>query len=162
MHPGDTVLFTPIGPHTITFNPPPLPVFAFFGPTPTATLDAPGTFVNSGFVADPTKPFSLFIGSGLPAGVYKYFCKLHFGMSGKIDVRPAGAALPMTDAEYSAIAQDQIARDLARAAAIAADPFAQASSADEDEQGIGRIRTRPTRMSTTPGRRSLRAPATSA
>src|SRR5437867_12780576 len=32
VHPGDTVAFKPIGPHTVTYNRAPGPVFLLFGP----------------------------------------------------------------------------------------------------------------------------------
>lgn len=133
VHPGDTVVFTPVSPHTITFNPPPVFKFFLFAPTASSgTLGSPGDFVNSGF--DPTappSPFTLTIGGSLPPGRYKYICMLHLGMSGTVKVLPLSEATPKTDAEYGAIASREIARDLATAAEIAAD----ARENDEDEDG---------------------------
>jgi plastocyanin len=67
----------------------------------------------------------------VPAGRYKLICGLHLGMTETIDVLPASESLPNSDAQYQAIAQREIARDLATAAEIAAD----ARENDEDEDG---------------------------
>src|SRR3989442_5419885 len=80
VHQGDSIVFTRVSPHTITFNPPAAPVFAFFGPpTPSSTLATPSTFVSSNF--DPTRtslpPFTVTIGSSLSPGSCKYPFILH-------------------------------------------------------------------------------------
>src|SRR5437867_2422126 len=135
VHPGDTVLFNPVSPHTITFNAPPVFKFFLFAPfTPThsaGTLASPSDFVSSGFdpAAPAPSPFTLTIGNSLPPGSYKYICMLHLGMAGTIDVLPLSESLPKTDAEYGAIASREIARDLETAAEIAA----EANQNDEDE-----------------------------
>ena len=136
VHPGDTVSFTAVGPHVIAFNPPPAPLFTFFAPNGVTTLETPTTFINSGFVGfGPPAPFNVTIGTALPPGSYPYFCMLHFGMKGTIDVVPLSEALPKTDLQYAAIAQRQIARDLAKAAEIAAD----AREDEQDEDGTPTI-----------------------
>ena len=130
VHAGDRIVFTPVSPHTVTFNPPPTFKFVLFAPTHSAgTLDSPTAFVNSGFNPfAPPSPFTLTVDAGLPAGSYKYICLLHVGMSGTVNV--LSGELPRTDAEYGAIAQREIARDLATAAKIAAE--ARENNDDED------------------------------
>jgi len=117
-HAGDTVAFGVTSPHTVTFNRPDnLPLFAFFvppgGTTTSATLSAKGQFVNTGF--DPVSfapyTFTLTLGSALPQGRYEFICALHLGMRGAIDVLPAAAQLPKTDADYAAERSREIARD---------------------------------------------------
>ena len=133
-HPGDTVVFTLTSPHTVTFNRPantPLP--ALFPPAGGTTLNAKGQFVNSGF--DPAHffpgiTFTLTLGNSLPPGRYAYICALHLFMHGVIDVVPADAALPKTDADIAAAASRQIARDLE-------------SASDAAERALDRAEDRP-------------------
>src|SRR2546428_4706066 len=117
-HAGDTVDFGVTSPHTVTFNRPDnTPLFAFFvppgGTTTSATLSAKGQFVNTGF--DPVSfapyTFTLTLGSALPQGRYEFICALHLGMRGAIDVLPAGAQLPKSDADYAAERSREITRD---------------------------------------------------
>jgi plastocyanin len=116
-HAGDKVAFTLTSPHTVTFNRPdnaPLP--ALFPPSSGTALTAKGQFVNSGFnpaTFVPGTVFALTLGNALPPGRYQFICALHLGMRGAIDVVPAAAELPKTNADYAAEASRQIARDLA-------------------------------------------------
>ena len=117
-HAGDTVAFAVTSPHTVTFNRPGnMPLFAFFvppgGTTKSATLSAKGQFVNTGFDPATFAPytFTLTLGGTLPPGRYEYICALHLGMRGAIDVLPAAAQLPKSDADYAAERSREIARD---------------------------------------------------
>ena len=132
IHAGDSVTFTPIGAHTITFNRPAGPVFQLFGPFGNTTITSATQPVNSGIIGEaPGASYTLTFASTLPVGRYTVICGLHIGMTEKIHVLPASAELPRTDADYRAIAQEQIADDLAAQAEIAAD----ARSETEDEDG---------------------------
>ena len=134
IHPGDKVAFTPLGAHTITYNRPPGPVFVLFAPSGVTTLTAANESVNSGIIGDgppPPPTFTVTFASTLPAGLYKFICGLHIGMTEMIDVLPMSQALPKTDAQYGAIAQAEITRDLATVADIAA----EAAQGTEDEDG---------------------------
>jgi len=128
---GDSVKFAPFGPHTVTYNRPPGPVFAVFAPSGGTTLADPGATVSSGFIIGPPATFTVTFASTLPAGVYKFICALHIGMTETIDVRPAGATLPKGDADYAAIAQREMTRDLASVDRIAA----ETTEDFEDEDG---------------------------
>ena len=129
---GDSIVFTPIGPHTITFNRPPAPLFALFAPinaTPSAgTISSPFGTVSSGFIVGDT--YTLTFSPTVSPGRYTLICGLHIGMTETVDVLSASADLPKTDAQYTALAQQQIARDLATQADIAAE--AREDSDDED------------------------------
>jgi plastocyanin len=132
IHPGDAVAFTAIGAHTITFNRPAGPLFNFFGPSGVTTLGARSDSVNSGLIgAGPPPPptFTVTFASTLPAGRYKFICMLHVGMTEIVDVLPMSKDLPKTDAEYGAMAQREITRDLAKLAKIASD------AQDNDDHG---------------------------
>jgi plastocyanin len=136
IHQGDSIAFKPFGPHTVTYNPPPAPVFALFGPSGGTTLADPTKTLNSGFIfgqppSGPPVTFTVTFASTLPPGLYKFICALHLGMTEMVDVRPVGATLPKGDADYSAIAQAQITRDLATADRIAA----AATDNFQDEDG---------------------------
>jgi plastocyanin len=121
IHQGDSVKFTLFGPHTVTYNRPPGPVFALFAPSGGSTLTDPDKSLNSGFMFGPPATFTVAFASTLPAGLYKFICALHFGMTGLVDVLPTSAALPKSAAEYAAIAQAEITRDLAALARINAE-----------------------------------------
>ena len=133
IHQGDKIAFTPFGPHTITFNRLPVPVFALLDPsliTPSpATLASTSDRVNGviGFSPPPEAPFLLKFAS---PGAYRIICALHLGMSLAVDVRPTGATLPKGDAYYAAIAQAEITRDLASIKRI--DSAATQNFQDED------------------------------
>jgi plastocyanin len=133
IHQGDRVTFTPIGPHTVTFNRPPGPVFRLFMPSGGTTISSPTQQTNSGiFGGGPgAGSYTLTFASTVPTGSYKVICALHIGMVETIHVVAAGAALPKTPAEYRALAQREIARDLATQAEIAA----EAREDFEDEDG---------------------------
>jgi plastocyanin len=132
IHQGDSVKFTPTGPHTITFNRPAGPLFGLFGPFGDPTITSATQQTNSGIIGfAPGDTFTLTFASSLPVGTYMVICSLHLGMAERIEVLPASAELPKGDAEYRAIAQREIARDLAAQAEIAAD----ARDNDEDEDG---------------------------
>jgi plastocyanin len=115
IHQGDSVTVSLMGAHTFTYNRPPAPVFALFAPSGGTTLANPSATLNSGFLAGPPATFTVTFASTLPAGRYKFICMLHVGMSETVDVMPAGAELPRTDADYAAVAQAQMTRDLATA-----------------------------------------------
>jgi plastocyanin len=117
IHAGDSINFTPVGPHTVTFNRPPVPVFALLAPpfiTPSpATISSPTDSVSSPIGFDfPPQPYTLTFAASLPPGSYNIICGLHIGMSETVDVLAASAALPKTDADYAAIAQAEITREL--------------------------------------------------
>jgi len=131
IHQGDSIRFTPIGPHTITYNRPAGPVFAMFAPSGGTTLANPSATLNSGFIGAGPGTFTVTFASTLPAGRYNFICALHLGMKATVDVMPAGADLPKVDADYAAIAQAQVTRDLATAGRVSA-----AATEDlEDEDG---------------------------
>lgn len=111
IHPGDSITFSPFGPHTVTYNRPPGPLFALFVPFGGTTLADPNASLNSGFLVGP--PFTVTFAPTLPAGLYKFICGLHPGMSEMVNVLPSQVALPKGDADYAAIAQAEITQDLA-------------------------------------------------
>jgi plastocyanin len=138
IHAGDSIVFTPVGPHTVTFNRPPAPIFALFVPinsTPTAgTISSPFAPVSSGFIGEPPgATYTLTFAGSLAPGRYLLICGLHLGMSETVDVLPSSQALPKTDAQYTTLAQKQIARDLAQAAAIAANATANDEKEDSNQ-----------------------------
>jgi plastocyanin len=129
IHQGDSIRVTPMGPHTFTYNRPPGPLFLLFAPSGGTTLADPTKTLNSGFIGGGT--FTVTFASTLPAGQYKFICLLHIGMTETVDVMPAGAALPKTAADYAAIAQAAMTRDLATVQRVSA-----AATEDlEDEDG---------------------------
>lgn len=141
VHPGDTVVFAPATPHTVTFNPPAAPFFTLFTPSGATTLETPTTFVNSGFIggAPGAPPFILKVGASLPEGEYVYFCMLHIGMKGEINVVDAADELPNTDAEYTAEAQRRISADLDRLDRVAdraAERVAENNAREDDEPTV--------------------------
>jgi len=136
IHQGDHITFTPAGPHTVTFNRPPGPIFRFLDPSFPAT-PSPATITSAsdsvmGIIGfGPPGPPEHYVVSFTSPGTYQIICGLHLGMTLSVDVRPTGATLPKEDAQYLAIAQAAITRDLAtvdRIAAAATDNF-------EDEDG---------------------------
>ncbi len=138
IHAGDSVVFGLMGPHTVTFNRPPVPLFALFAPinaTPTAgTISSPAVPVSSGIVGTaPGDTYTLTFASTLAPGRYTVICGLHIGMTETIRVLPSSAQLPKTDAQYTAIAQREIARDLATTARIAARGGGGGENDNEDE-----------------------------
>jgi plastocyanin len=135
---GDTIEFTQVThePHTVTFNAPSRvpeaiearadhslvenPQVVLPTPAPQGPPAAPGTpmhlsvgfdgtgYVNSGFLMTPGDTFSV---TFLQPGTYPYVCLIHATMmKGTVTVNPAGSVRPMTDADYSRLAQQQIAR----------------------------------------------------
>lgn len=133
IHQGDSVTFRPMGAHTITFNRPPGPVFTLFGPSGDPTITSATQQTNSGIIGGGpgAASYTLTFASTLPVGRYTVICGLHIGMTETIHILPPAAALPRNDTEYLAIAQKEIARDLATEAEIAAD----ARDNNEDEDG---------------------------
>src|SRR2546422_5271707 len=97
IHQGDSIKFAPFGPHTVTYNRPPGPVFAVFAPSGGTTLADPAKSLNSGFIEGPPATFTVTFASTLPPGRYKFICALHVGMSEMVDVRPRGETLPKGD-----------------------------------------------------------------
>jgi len=142
VHPGDKVLFTPVGGHTVTFNPiriAGVPTFAYgdpgfpAGPTGNTLQFANrpgGALLNSGLFADAPPPgapppppgspppppttFTLNIGADAAGTTYQFFCMFHREMAGTITVMPTGSKLPSTDAKNQTRAQRAMAADLAR------------------------------------------------
>ena len=142
VHPGDKVLFTPVGGHTVTFNPiriPGVPTFAYGDPSfprgPTGNTlhfaNRPGgALLNSGVFETPPPPgapppppgspppgpptFTLNIGADAAGTTYQFFCMFHREMAGTITVLPTGSKLPSTDAKNQMRAQRAMAADLAR------------------------------------------------
>jgi plastocyanin len=131
IHQGDSIKFSPLGPHTITYNRPAGPVFTVFGPSGGTTLANPDQTVHSGFIFGPPATFTVTFASTLPPGIYQFICALHPGMRELVDVRPTGATLPKADADYFAIAQAEITRDLATLDRINAE--ATEDSWDQDD-----------------------------
>jgi plastocyanin len=131
IHQGDSITVTPMGPHTFTYNRPRGPVFTVFAPSGGTTLADPAATLNSGFIGAGPGTFTVTFASTLPAGRYNFICALHLGMKETVDVMPAGAELPKTDADYAAIAQRQMTRDLATAERV----NAAATEDREDEDG---------------------------
>jgi plastocyanin len=125
VHRGDVVNFNWAGFHTVTFNPPAgKSVLDYVGPPGVSgsnTLSTASTVVNGTPTFGPgpggPPPFTLNIGAGLPAGDYKFQCMLHQFMHGVITVSNE-SQLPSTDAQNQALAQTQIAADMARAAKL--------------------------------------------
>jgi plastocyanin len=161
VHPGDDILFTPIGFHSVTFNPirvPGVPDFAYgdpnfpIGPTGNTLTFANrpgGALLTSGGFSSPPPPgspppppppppptFTLHIGSDAAGTTYQFFCMFHRDMTGFITVMPAGSELPSTDAKNQIRAQKAMAADLARGARA----LAKASRNHEDNHvaaGLG-------------------------
>src|SRR2546426_1976325 len=80
IHSGDSVRFTPIGPHTVTFNRPPVNVFFLFPPSGNPNITSPNQQANSGFIgAAPGQTYTLTF--NLAPGRYTVICGLHRGMS---------------------------------------------------------------------------------
>jgi plastocyanin len=144
VHPGDDVLFTAVGGHTITFNPirvPGVPTFAYADPNfpagPTGNTlrfanRTGGALLTSGAigggppgVGGPRVPptFTLHIGDDAagPSShedehgtTYQYFCMFHRGMTGFITVLPKSSRLPYTSEQNDARANQAKQADLAR------------------------------------------------
>jgi plastocyanin len=136
IHQGDSITFKPFGPHTVTYNRPPGPVFTTFEPSGVTTLADPDQTVNSGFIfgqppSGPPVTFTVTFASTLPPGHYKFICNLHIGMTELVDVRAMGATLPKGDTDYLALAQAEITRDLAALDRI----NAEATEDSQDEDG---------------------------
>src|SRR3981081_118116 len=130
IHPGDSLAFNFVGPHTVTFNRPQGPLFLLFAPSGNTNITSPTQSANSGFIGvAPGDSYKLTF--NVPAGRYTVLCGLHLGMTETIDVLPMSEALPKTDAEYQSIAQREVARDLAAVADIAS----EARENNEDQDG---------------------------
>jgi plastocyanin len=140
VHAGDDVLYSPVGGHTVTFNPvrspggPPTfaygdPAFGGFRNNPLRITNQPGgdplnsgEFATGGPPGPPGSPpppttYTLKIDAGAAgrSGVtYQYFCMFHRDMTGWITALPAGAELPSTDAQNQRAAQRSMRADLAR------------------------------------------------
>jgi plastocyanin len=163
VHAGDDVLFSPVGGHTVTFNPVRIPggppTFAYGDPTfggfrnnPLRLSNQPGGEpLNSGEFSlggpppppgsppPPPTSYTLKIDGGAAGArgvTYQYFCMFHREMSGWVTVLPAAAELPSTDAENQRAAQRSKKADLARATHL----LASATRDAEDTQvaaGLG-------------------------
>jgi len=123
IHQGDSIAFNVFGAHLLAVNRPAGPIFTLFGPPSfSATLTSPTQAVNSSIIGTGPVPdtFTLTFASTLPAGHYTVICGLHVGMTETVDVRPAGQALPKTDAQYTSEAQKEITKDLDAVADAAA------------------------------------------
>lgn len=142
VHPGDDVVFTPVGGHTITFNPirfPGVPSGAYANPnfpsgptgnTLTSANRSAGALLNSGAFATPgfgppgtPSSFTLHIGADAAGAgseedaagtTYQFVCMFHRDMTGFITVLPSGSRLPFTDSQNQARALGAMQADLAR------------------------------------------------
>ena len=125
LHRGDQVVFTGVGVHTVTFNPPPIFGFAFGGIPPpfngtvltAANTDgqAPlnsGGFGSGGGPAGPPLSATYTLTADAPPGTYHFSCRFHRQMAGSITVVPDGQLLPSTDAANQLAAQAAIAADI--------------------------------------------------
>jgi plastocyanin len=158
---GDDIRFTPLGGHTVTFNPvrpPGVPTFAYadpaFGGFGGDTLhlgNRPGGApLSSGDISFLPNGYTLHIASdaagssrtsareaeGESGTTYQYFCMFHRNMTGWITVLPAGAEPPSTNARNQEIAQLAIKADIALGQHI----FKRAQKNVEDNQvaaGLG-------------------------
>lgn len=146
VHQGDIIVFTNSVAeiHTVTFgvSGPITNPFAFFAPQ---NLSGPGamTFTNSGIISSGILvaggPFGNSVAVTIDAapGTYAFRCALHPLMLGSVTVVPDSQALPKTDAQYQALGRAAMARDLGRAAGIAAQSMAAAlRAADIGGTGI--------------------------
>lgn len=135
VHPGDTIEFGFQGFHTVTVNPFPAPVFAFFGPFGGNTLTGSPAPINSG--AMPAGVFSLNVAGGIAPGSYKYRCMIHPLMEGVINVIASDQELPKTDAQNMHAAHARAIVDLAHGHAIAtASEVAAAHASDIGGTGL--------------------------
>jgi len=118
---GDTVRWTVEDAHTVTFpgatgNPAALPQFVPGEPFPNGRVSGAGfspigtegpydgaSLVSSGRLVSRDNP--LFSLTFTAAGVFRYLCLVHVGMSGTVVAVPAGAALPETPAQVQARGQ---------------------------------------------------------
>lgn len=152
IHTGDTVSWSIMGPHTVTFLAgAPRPAFLVPGPAagdytsgpgfapipPEAASDTlaydGGSLISSGAAPPDAGAGVAFALTFTQPGVYAYLCLLHNGMRGTVTVLAPGAALPETPAQASARAQatlsDALARTSARLAALQQLPAAGAAGA---------------------------------
>ena len=86
---------------------------ALFAPSTATTYDGTAR-VDSGAPAGPPKPFNV---QFTKPGVYKFFCDVHAGMVGYVDVKPTGTPVP-TAAQDSAALARQITGDVKTAVRI--------------------------------------------
>lgn len=152
LHRGDQVVYTGVGGHTVTFNPPPIFGFAFGGPLPfngttlkAANADggAPlnsGAFGTEGAPGEPGPPppptYTLTVDA--PPGTYHFTCRFHREMAGSIRVVPDGQPLPSTDAANQVAAKAAIRADIRLGTRILEE------AADEDDRvaaGVGATST---------------------
>ncbi len=148
VHRGDVLVFTNYiaEPHTVTFGVDhPIgfeELLAFFVPQ---NLSGPGTatFTDSGILNSGILvaggPFgnSLTVTIDAGTGTYAFRCALHPLMVGSVTVVADGQALPKRDAQYQVLARGAMARDLGKAAGIAAQSLAAAiRAADIGGTGI--------------------------
>jgi plastocyanin len=131
VHPQDVVKFKAVGPHTVTFNGPPIPALAYCDPTlfagdtltPAQSFGAPlssGPFGFGGGPCGPPNPaapttYTLKIGTtaaGASGTTYQFSCRLHRDMLGSITVLPAGTPLPSDNARNQLRAKRAMALDL--------------------------------------------------
>jgi len=133
---GATVRFSwdgTIEPHSVTFlapgqqlPPPGSDPSLFFGSAPAEPYDGQ-TFVNSGLQPlgpDPVPPFAMTFAT---AGTYPYYCVIHPGMIGTIDVVASGATTSVSAATAAAKAEE--AKWLAEGRAAKAKLVAKAKAA---------------------------------
>lgn len=112
--PGTAVRWTWKGaePHSVTFNPdrkappPGPPDQALFAPTP-GDVNAPNTLVNSGLVPLGPGPEPTFSQTFKTPGSYQYFCVIHPGMIGTVEVADAATDTPASIAARAKKEADQ-------------------------------------------------------
>lgn len=146
VHRGDVVFFRNDGFHTITFGPqgqaregwlrrdeveplisiqhhlPSDPTCGTSAETPPCALDSTGQFVNSGWKMPGTAVANdLKLAVDLPEGAYDYYCTIHSGMEGTIEVVPDDQPVP-TPVEVAAQREAEVAADTDTAHDILADP----------------------------------------
>lgn len=146
IHRGDVVYFRTDGFHTVTFSPEGQPREGFFrrdevepyaafqhdlpsdpscgtsAEAPPCVLDSTDTFVNSGWNLG-LGPFTndLKLQVDLPEGIYDYYCTIHTGMEGTIQVVPDEEPIA-TPAEVEADRQAEVEADTATAHDVLTNP----------------------------------------
>jgi plastocyanin len=130
VHPGDTVRWKILGFHTVTFSK--IGRAGFFRrdeiPQTYAWPEESAFGSGCGQAANPctVNPSTKFVGSGaplfsnepvnvkvnLPVGKYTYFCQIHAGMSGTIEVVKVSTALP-AQAQINAVIKSAVRKDAA-------------------------------------------------
>lgn len=147
VHRMDTVHFRRDGFHTVTFSPAGEPrrswlrrdeaegasAVAFREPSPTCGSDPglPPCVLSRTSQTLSSGWDDLALTVDLDAGVYEYYCTIHEGMDGRLEVVPAHEPL-LSPEEVAQARAEQVARDTAAAAALLADSQTPTVVADGD------------------------------